>query len=699
MARSGYESGGDAYNGGTGGGGGDTFEVKVNALDVTPEFLEAKLLDSPTLSWSVVDKGGGVLALQGTAASGISPTTNLMHLTTSGSDSNDGLSPEFPVQTIAQARTNVIAQTPGINNQWVIICEDASIFTVPGGIDLPEYVSLWAPLARIESAGILLNRGSNLRLHEWIGNQADSGITCGNTGQDDDISFVWVDYASVQGLFFQLTDTRDVLLKYGKVITQHAAPATSVIIGSSNGSKILLDGGKIYSDDSGVFDFIGIDLKAGEIIGEFQEIIFVYGSLLDQATGTALSNTAAPTASLSAKMDLRLGRTYTGVGLATNNGSYTNLIGGEFLPDSQHVTASGADEINISCTKLNPAISLWTGNPAASVNISAPNALQVNTNDQYSKSLENAFIAGSNISLAVVNSGAPNGNQIEISGSGGGASVNAEYRYSNDTTMADPTNGRFRLNNSDPALADQIAVSDFTNGGIDFSALLNKLSAGDTLYIQNSGDSSQAGLYTVTGSPVDNGTWFQIPVSADDAQGAPWSNNAVFSWLLLFSGGGGSAGNPGFINTCRLRSITQGGGGLNLSNQYIGMGIRPNFDITVQDMVTYFDQASATAEVAFAFYNEDRTTLLEQTPFVPGPSAAGYLTISLNNPLSLLQNTIYYMVIFGFNNLRVPFGNALNVSAEPKLNIFGSFTYPTLPASLAGAASDQRFAFLVADQV
>ena len=699
MARSGYESGGDAYNGGTGGGGGDTFEVKVNGSDVTPEFLQQKLLDSSTITWSVVDKGGGVLALQGTAASGISPTTNCIHLSSSGNDANDGLSPEFPVQTIAQARTNAIAQSPTVSNQWVIFCEDASSFVVPGGIDLPEYVSLWAPLADIESAGILLNRGCNLRLYKWIGNQADSGITCGNTGTETDVSIVWVDLAEVQGLFFQALDPRDVLLKYGKIETQHQAPATSVVIGGATGGKILLDGGKIYGDDSGAFSFIGIDLKNGEMIGEFNEIIFVFGSLLDQATGTALQNFAAPTASDSAKMDLRLGRTYTGTGLNTNNGSITNLIGGEFLPDSIHVTAAGPDLVNIQCTALNPSATLWTGNPSAIVNINAVNRFQLNANDQYTKELENILTAGSNISLATVDSGAPFGRQIEITATGGGgASVQAEYKYSNSTTMADPGSGEFRLNNSDPDLATQIAISAETETGVDFSSLIARLNSDDALYLQNLTDSAEQGIFAVTGPVTDNGSWLLIDINTEESGGAPWDDGESFGVVLLFSGGSSSQG-AGFVRTCALRDITQGGGGLNLSNQFIGMGIRPNFDITVSQIISYFDQGSSGAELAFAFYDETRTTLLAQTPFAPALTSAGYYDTALTSPLTLSQNTVYYLVLFGFNNLRTPFGNALNVSAEPRLNVFGGFSYPVIPASIASASSDQRFAFIVADSV
>jgi hypothetical protein len=66
------------------------------------------------------------------------PVGDVIYLHTDGSDSNIGLTPELPVQTMGAAITKAIAMSPGANNQIIIESTDGGTYT--GDVDVPSFV-------------------------------------------------------------------------------------------------------------------------------------------------------------------------------------------------------------------------------------------------------------------------------------------------------------------------------------------------------------------------------------------------------------------------------------------------------------------------------------------------------------------------------------------------------------------------------
>lgn len=100
--------------------------------------------------------------------------------------------------------------------------------------------------------------------------------------------------------------------------------------------------------------------------------------------------------------------------------------------------------------------------------------------------------------------------KVDITGGGGGEQV---WQYDDDTGDADPGSGKFRLNNSDPDLATQIFISDESELGLDVSVLIQLVTAGNAIFVQETEDAQHAKLYSVSGALVDAGSYFKIPVT------------------------------------------------------------------------------------------------------------------------------------------------------------------------------------------
>lgn len=103
-----------------------------------------------------------------------------------------------------------------------------------------------------------------------------------------------------------------------------------------------------------------------------------------------------------------------------------------------------------------------------------------------------------------------------------------EFKFSTTTTAADPGNGSFRFNNASAPSVTDIYLSDTTNGGLDISRIISKLQSGSyQLYVQQKDDAATAVLFEVAGTPVDNTTWVDIPVSYITASGGLPGNNKL----------------------------------------------------------------------------------------------------------------------------------------------------------------------------
>src|SRR5262249_32500910 len=124
------------------------------------------------------------------------------------------------------------------------------------------------------------------------------------------------------------------------------------------------------------------------------------------------------------------------------------------------------------------------------------------------------------------------------------------WRFSTTTSMADPGAGKIRFNTATPSTATALAISVTTDPGTDATRVLQSLTNGDSIYIQDQGNSANWVRYKVNGTPTNNTTWFQIPVAlyATGSYGGTLpSNNTPL--VLSFSGGGGTGGAASPLTT------------------------------------------------------------------------------------------------------------------------------------------------------
>jgi len=131
-----------------------------------------------------------------------------------------------------------------------------------------------------------------------------------------------------------------------------------------------------------------------------------------------------------------------------------------------------------------------------------------------------------------------NGNNsitVNTSVSGGGASVSLPWKFSTNTTEADPSSKFFRLNNSVLSAVTEIYVNDFTNNNIDSSFILSALEIGDNIYIQQNDDATKVVLFSVSAATIDNTGWFTIPVEYETG-GDLFYNNKECGWVLFSLG-------------------------------------------------------------------------------------------------------------------------------------------------------------------
>ena len=127
-----------------------------------------------------------------------------------------------------------------------------------------------------------------------------------------------------------------------------------------------------------------------------------------------------------------------------------------------------------------------------------------------------------------------NVNPAEVGGSG---FFTPEWNFSTTITAADPGNGVFRYNNATLGSVTAIYYDDNAVSGFDLGSMISTMGSGDKIYVQQNSASSKAVFFTLTGSPVDNGGWWTVPVSVDSS-GTLHDNNAKCSHTFMQSGTG-----------------------------------------------------------------------------------------------------------------------------------------------------------------
>ena len=96
----------------------------------------------------------------------------------------------------------------------------------------------------------------------------------------------------------------------------------------------------------------------------------------------------------------------------------------------------------------------------------------------------------------------------------GGASAGGTADYSfNDTVTAPPGGGQVRFDNATQNLATKIWISNVTAPGVDINHFLGVIVAGATIIMQDKDNSARWIKFTVSGAPIDNTTYYELPVT------------------------------------------------------------------------------------------------------------------------------------------------------------------------------------------
>lgn len=88
----------------------------------------------------------------------------------------------------------------------------------------------------------------------------------------------------------------------------------------------------------------------------------------------------------------------------------------------------------------------------------------------------------------------------------------SDYMFSG-TTTAPPGSGQIRLNNSTQASATQVFIHNLTSPGVDIRRIIGTMVSGSRLLIQDKDDSSKYIEFRLSGAPVDNTTYWTLPVT------------------------------------------------------------------------------------------------------------------------------------------------------------------------------------------
>jgi hypothetical protein len=116
-----------------------------------------------------------------------------------------------------------------------------------------------------------------------------------------------------------------------------------------------------------------------------------------------------------------------------------------------------------------------------------------------------------------------------------------DYNQVNTDTATAPASGRFKTNSGNFADATQLAIHGVSVNGIDRSDVIRTQLPGDLIRCQDAANSASWCRYILDSAPVDNGTWFQLNVTLEQASGvAPGNNDDVA--LTFVASATGAAG-------------------------------------------------------------------------------------------------------------------------------------------------------------
>ena len=135
------------------------------------------------------------------------------------------------------------------------------------------------------------------------------------------------------------------------------------------------------------------------------------------------------------------------------------------------------------------------------------------------------------------------------------ASLELQWLYL-DPASAPPTNNYYTTDNTDPALVTELLLSTVCYPNRAIGNILSILKETDQIYMQQRNNDAAYMNLTITGPPVDNGTYYTVPVTPFDSGEA--FAVGTFTELLVYHTGGGTGGGGGGSNPDDIISTAKG---------------------------------------------------------------------------------------------------------------------------------------------
>ena len=111
--------------------------------------------------------------------------------------------------------------------------------------------------------------------------------------------------------------------------------------------------------------------------------------------------------------------------------------------------------------------------------------------------------------------------------------VGETINYNYSTGLAPPASQQFRLDNANPALATHVYVSTTSSDGGAMRNFLQMFAAGGHIAFQDFNDDTKYHEYDIIATPVDNTTWFDLPVQWEKGPGT--FNNTQKTPMIIFT--------------------------------------------------------------------------------------------------------------------------------------------------------------------
>jgi hypothetical protein len=123
-------------------------------------------------------------------------------------------------------------------------------------------------------------------------------------------------------------------------------------------------------------------------------------------------------------------------------------------------------------------------------------------------------------------------------GAAGGGSLSATYKWSTATSATNPGSGKVGANSATATSITELHVSQTANDNTDQLIMLSAVSTGDVVAILDSTDNTRSLRATLRAAPVNNGSWWTVPVTAVEpgSSASTPNNNEIVALTFSLAG-------------------------------------------------------------------------------------------------------------------------------------------------------------------